>query len=157
MDLPNFWDQTHPLTKTAETLFEKLVPTMGSCETLQGELVRASSRISYDWYNNGWGCNNWSGAVVFLRRYIKDLPIQDQMSQAFFKELDKVHQFSHGESPDIHDTEADRLVTAIHEYVVKAVLDNPTPVPNSVDMFSLNEPNAPYEDEEDDYWEDSDN
>jgi len=150
MDLPNFWDQTHPLTKTAETLFEKLVPTMGHCDSLQGELLRASSKISYDWYNNGWGCNNWSGAVVFLRKYIRDLPIQDQMDKAFFKALDKVNCYSHCEYPDIDDQEADRLVTAIHEYVVKAVMDNPTPVPNTVDMLSLTEPNAPYEEDEED-------
>jgi hypothetical protein len=50
-------------------LFERLVPTSGPCETLEGELLRASSRIYHDYYNNGFG-NNWSGAFNFLDTHV---------------------------------------------------------------------------------------
>ena len=151
-DLPNFWDQTHPLSKQSEELFEQLVPGSGNCQTLQGELLRASMKIGYDWYNNGWGCNNWSGAVVFLRDHIADLPAMhaDPKSDEFHNALREVHQFSHGEPARISDHRADVLVTTIHGYVVSKILANPTPIPNTLDMWDFREPDAPYED--DDFW-----
>jgi hypothetical protein len=158
-DIPNFWDKTHPLSEQAEALFEQLVPGSGNCDTLQGELLRASSKIGYDWYNNGWGCNNWSGAVVFLREHIADLPAMhaDAKSDEFHNALREVHQFSHGEPANISDHRADVLVTAIHEYVVSKVLANPVPIPNTLDMWEFGEPDAPYEEEDDDSeWNDGD-
>ena len=144
--IQNFWDQTHPLSAKAEELYQELVPTMGNCETLQGELLRASSKISYDWYNNGWGCNNWSGAVIFLRDHIADLPItlgEEKPAQDFHAALREVHGYSHGEPADISNTRADRLVTDIHNYVVRKILANPDPIPNTLDMWNFGEPDAP--------------
>lgn len=152
-DIPNFWDKTHPLANKAEELFEQLVPDSGNCETLQGELLRASSKIGYDWYNNGWGCNNWSGAVIFLRDHIADLPVMapDAKSNEFHIALREVHEYSHGEPADISDERADQLVTTIHEYVVAKILANPTPIPNDKDMWDFGEPDY-IPDEEDDDW-----
>lgn len=157
-ELLNFWDQTHPLSKKAEELYEALVPDSGNCTTLQGELLRASSKIGYDWYNNGWGCNNWSGAVIFLRNHIADLPIlaPDANSDEFHNALREVHGYSHGEPADISDERADRLVTAIHEYVVQKILANPDPIPNEKDMWDFGEPDAPYEEDFDFSDEDDD-
>lgn len=151
-DLPNFWDRTHPLSAEAERMFEQLVPVSGQCQTLQGELLRAASKIGYDWYNNGWGCNNWSGAVIFLRDHIADLPIMapDAKSEEFHNALREVYHFSHGEPADISDGRADLLVTTIHEYVVKKILANPTLVPNEKDMWDLCEPD--YIPDEQDEW-----
>jgi len=152
-DIPNFWDKTHPLSAKAEELFEQLVPGSGNCETLQGELLRASSKIGYDWYNNGWGCNNWSGAVIFLRDHIADLPIMapDAKSDEFHSALREVHGYSHGEPADIGDHRADQLVTTIHEYVVAKILANPTPIPNDKDMWDFGEPDYIPDDEDDDW------
>lgn len=36
-------------------LYDKYVPTQGSAETLNGELIRAISRLAHDYYNNGNG------------------------------------------------------------------------------------------------------
>ena len=44
----------------------KLMPPSGKCDTVAGELIRATSRIGYQFYNNGMG-NNVSGALNFLR------------------------------------------------------------------------------------------
>ena len=46
----------------------KLMPMMGNCDTLAGELIRAANRLAYDFYNNGMG-NNTSGAVNFLQHH----------------------------------------------------------------------------------------
>lgn len=160
MNSVNFWDNTHPLAAKSEELFEELVPAVGSASTLQGELLRASSKIGYDWYNNGWGCNNWSGAVVFLQQYTANLPVavEDSNLHEFYSALREVHGYSHGERANISDERADMLVTRIHEYVVKAILANPTPVDNDIDMLDLGEDDAPYEEEDEDdyYYEDED-
>ena len=158
MNVPNFWDKTHPLAEKAEALFEQLVPNSGNCETLQGELLRASSKIGYDWYNNGWGCNNWSGAVIFLRDHIADLPIlaPDANSSEFHNALRSVHEYSHGEPVSINDELADRWVTTIHEYVVAKILANSTPIPNEKDMWDFSEPDYIPDDEDDDGWYEDD-
>lgn len=51
-----------------EKLFAELVPASGKCETFEGELLRAISKIYYDYTNNGFG-NNWSGAYNFLDQH----------------------------------------------------------------------------------------
>ena len=43
----------------------ELMPMMGKSDTVAGELIRAVSKLGYDFYNNGMG-NNTSGAVNFL-------------------------------------------------------------------------------------------
>lgn len=159
-EIPNFWDQTHPLSQQAEQLFEQLVPDVGNCDSLQGELLRASSKISYDWYNNGWGCNNWSGAVVFLRDHIGDLPVlamEESNRQEFFNALRAVYDFSHGEPVGpASDQTIEQWVTAIHEYVVSKVLVNPAPVANTLDMWDLSEPDFVPVEEDDWYINDLD-
>jgi hypothetical protein len=45
----------------------KLVPSSGPAGTVEGEMLRAATRLYYDYYNNGF-CNNTSGAVNYLTR-----------------------------------------------------------------------------------------
>lgn len=45
-----------------------LIPIDGTCETLEGELLRAAGRLYYEYYNNGF-CNNVSGPKVFLKKH----------------------------------------------------------------------------------------
>jgi hypothetical protein len=153
----NFWDQTHPLSADAQRLFEQLVPGSGHCDTVQGECLRASSRIGYDWYNNGWGCNNWSGAVVWLRTRVAEIAQQRTAEETaeFMRALSSVDLFSHGERVyGMSDERIEQLVTIIHAYVVQCVLDNPVPIANTDDMLDLQERDAPYEPEEDEEDED---
>lgn len=139
--MDNFWDKTHPLSAMQEHLFAQLVPGSGKCDTLQGEMLRAASKIGYDWYNNGWGCNNWSGAVCFLqangRAHVwgQSTLAQEQFQYA----LREVYYFSHGEHVNITDEQAEKLVTIIMEYVVQCCINNPDPIPNEMDMFELQE------------------
>jgi hypothetical protein len=150
-EIATFWNQEHPLSVKAQELFDTLVPTIGSCTTLQGELLRASTRIGYDWFNNGWGCNNWSGAVVFLRTHFSDLPIQPDATvlAEFHQRLNYVYDYSHGE-PCVGDSDfADAYVTKIHEIVVNAILANPEPIPSPGDMFDCQEDAYVGGDEED--------
>ena len=60
-----YWNNTGKFQAEYNELV-KLMPSMGNCETLAGELIRSVSRLGYDFYNNGMG-NNTSGAANFLR------------------------------------------------------------------------------------------
>lgn len=148
----NFWDKTHPLSATADALYDKLIPSSGSCSTLQGELLRASSKIGYDWYNNGWGCNNWSGAVCFLQEHAARLSAKRTPAEitAFEDALMRVSYYSHGESMGRTNEWADKQVTIIHAFVVQCLIDNPVAIENTLDMWDWQEPDASQESEEDD-------
>jgi len=150
--LPNFWDNNHPLAAQAEALCTALIPDRDNCDTLQGEFLRASSKISYDWYNNGWGCNNWSGAVVFLQKFVGTLPNPPapEVLKKLDHELNYVHDYSHGEPAPHNDERAEFAIVTIHEIVVQAVLDNPTAIVNTRDMFDFQEEAHRYEEDEDD-------
>lgn len=144
MSAPNFWDRTHPLSADNERLFEQLVPACGHCDTLQGECLRAAAKIGYDWYNNGWGCNNWSGAVVFLRRNALVLAANrsEQERTEFLKALDFCSNYSHGERVTCTDNKAEHNVTVIAAFATQCCLDHPEPIANTTDMLDLSERDA---------------
>ncbi len=50
-----FWSGTSDLQQDNDALFAALVPPMGPALTPHGELLRATTRIYYDRYNNGFG------------------------------------------------------------------------------------------------------
>lgn len=169
-ELATFWNGNHKLSAASDKMSETLMPMSGNCATLQGELYRASTRISYDWFNNGWGCNNWSGAVVFLQQFFRELPVQPSAETLadLEKNLRYVHEYSHGEpSGHLNDDKVEAVVTRIHEIVVQTILDslvdpsqdlagaddaraleiitkalvnNPKLIPNTRDMFDFQEP-----------------
>lgn len=149
----NFWDQNHPLAADNTRLYDELVPSSGNCPTLQGEMMRAAGKIGYDWYNNGWGCNNWSGAVVFLVKHADEISQKrTEVEKAeFHKALSVAHDYSHGERCNISDERADVVVTAITTYIVQGVLDNPTPIANTRDMYDYSEKAAHDYNDDDDY------
>lgn len=147
----NFWDQTHPLSADYERLFEQLVPVNGKCETLQGECLRAATKIGYDWYSNGWGCNNWSGAVVFLREHAMVLAAKrsEEERAEFIAALRFCDNFSHGERVTCRDEDADKKSTVITAFVTQCCLDNPERIVNTLDMWDFSElDDAPFEDDD---------
>jgi len=150
MEIATFWNEQHPLSKQAEVLYGELVPGSGNCETVEGELLRASSKIGYDWYNNGWSCNNWSGAVCFLKEHaVEILNLDKETAAKLNKSLDYVHEYSHGEPashlnynsiPDIH-------VTCIHAIIVQGILSKEERTPNvdKLDMHDMCEHDYDYQ------------
>lgn len=52
----SYWNSTGAYQKEYDELYAKLVPTSGSAASLNGELIRAVTRLSYEFYNNG-NCN----------------------------------------------------------------------------------------------------
>jgi hypothetical protein len=74
-DRKSYWSSSNPADykKEYHELFDKLVPSMGNCLTIEGELLRAVSRIGHDYYNNGFG-NVWSSTHAYLRDFKKNNP-----------------------------------------------------------------------------------
>jgi hypothetical protein len=58
--------------KTVDHYFERMVPAMGKAETINGEIIRAVTRIGYRWCNDGdkffegYGCETVGPALAFL-------------------------------------------------------------------------------------------
>lgn len=59
-----YWSGNGPLQEDHNRLI-KLMPAQGPADTVAGEMIRAVSRLGYDFYNNGMG-NNTSGALNYL-------------------------------------------------------------------------------------------
>lgn len=59
-----------------EALFDELVPDMGACESVSGEIVRAVARIRYRYYNDGDVANCGYGMETVLPSvsYLIDMP-----------------------------------------------------------------------------------
>ncbi len=49
----SYWEETGVYTKEYNKLYKDLVPSQGSSETLNGELIRAISRLGHEYNNNG--------------------------------------------------------------------------------------------------------
>jgi len=67
------------LEEANHRLHEKYVPAQGPTGFLEIELLRASNGVMYDWYNNGWMCNNYTDCLEFLHDfgYFKDVSYVD--------------------------------------------------------------------------------
>jgi hypothetical protein len=65
--------------KLNNRLYKKYIPSNGKSKYLETELLRASNKIIYDHYNNGWGGNNISAALDFLHRngFFKKISFKD--------------------------------------------------------------------------------
>lgn len=48
-----YWSGTGPLQKEYDALYAELVPSQGKADTIEGEVLRASSKIVYRHYNDG--------------------------------------------------------------------------------------------------------
>jgi len=140
----NFWYDNHPMSKEAERLSKMLIPPVGKCDTVEGEYLRAAMRINYDFGNNGFGCNNWSGALNLLQ----DLPYGPVRGA-----VEVLRPYSTG-GPYCGDD--DKTWTAITDLMECAVLfaqqgEGDGFKPNTVDMWDLSDPGWEGEDDGYDY------
>jgi hypothetical protein len=52
----SYWDGNGAYQTEYDKLYEELVPSSGEADTVHGEMIRAASRLFYDYCNNG-NCN----------------------------------------------------------------------------------------------------
>ena len=136
-------------------LFEELVPASGKADSLAGELVRATSRIGYRFYNDGdqlgvgYGKETCNPAGRFL---IKKAP----------KEIgDLVAALWGMYSEDGYEAVLDVLVSKVADYVDANPDLRSQPTEDMFDYYDKYEDvddswEEDEEDEEDDYYEDVD-
>lgn len=102
------------LQERNDVLFQKLVPSSGVCETLEGELLRSLNRLCYRWYNDGdywyesYGCITAGPAESFLRRH-SPKEIRDKLSQVLSR--------SDGKREDEYEKCLLELVETVVSYV----------------------------------------
>lgn len=61
-----YWNQKGKYQEQYDQWANELMPMSGTCETVAGEMIRAASKLGYDFYNNGMG-NDTTGALNYLR------------------------------------------------------------------------------------------
>ena len=145
------------ITKETENrineLFGKLVPTMGKCETLGGEILRAVCKIWYRYYNDGdkmregYGCETVNPPVRFLGCVCDDTEVTPRFTEAVD---DLYNREPYSESDEEYELKIDNLAEAALELVEVLKLSE---VPNSFgDMLEYVDPDEdkdPYEEDED--------
>lgn len=63
-----YWNNTGKYQAEYDKAWSELVPSSGSSEYVEGENLRAATRIYYDYFNNGFG-NNLTGAYNWLKNH----------------------------------------------------------------------------------------
>ena len=62
----SYWNSNGKHQNEYERLYDALVPASGNCETREGEMLRASSRLYYRYYNDG------DMVIELMPEYMKD-------------------------------------------------------------------------------------
>ena len=106
----SYWANCGEERATYDRLYAALVPSEGDCETIEGELLRAISKIYYDRYNNGFG-NDMRGPVAFLMEHYK--------GKDFDRFLEDLAEFApeNRDGGGISNQTLERLVTSIIRFV----------------------------------------
>jgi hypothetical protein len=129
-----------------QQLWNQLVPASGAAPTVEGELLRAASRLYYDWYNNGFG-NNTSGAANFIKNY------GDYYTVA--RAIQTIEPYLRGNNSDAdsQSKSIERALEVIVDSVVAQIKQaNGNYHPNTTDLFDLQDPDDPYEEPDDDWY-----
>ena len=134
------------MQKRWDELWDKLVPSSGPCETLEGETMRAMMKIAYRYYNDGdyfyegYGCETAGPAHAFL---VDVCPIKSQLRLLF-------DQANHTRK-DQYEFLIDRATEAVLRYVESKNEDYTANTHNMLECESH------YEDDEDsDVYDDED-
>jgi hypothetical protein len=138
-----YWNHSGKYQALSDKLMDELVPSQGKADTFGGELLRASGRIYYDAYNNGF-LNNTSGALNFLQEWC---PCPNLMEALRHLES-KVNT---GGYSDITST-TEKVLEDMVDFVVSWVDANPEKAsqPNEVDLFEYQQDDYEEEPDEDD-------
>ncbi len=131
-----YWGNDGEQQAAYDKLWSELVPPEGACTTIEGECLRAISRIYYDFYNNGFG-NNWSGAFNWLIRH----------GFIIGKEISLLIPYRHGDMNYRGNFEDDDIVLTLENITNRIVTDiaskNGVYRENKEDMFAYDDKRSP--------------
>ena len=128
-----------------------LVPLSGPADTFEGEMLRASTKLYWDYFNNGFG-NSWSGALEFLNKYGTNVWFDDDTGLSdviVSSEYEFLSEYAPGQYIG-NNKQAERIVESILDRVVDYVsLKKGVYTPSPCDMWSLDKPDdRRFEDDE---------
>ena len=134
--------------KAVDYYFEQMVPAMGKAETINGEIIRAVTRIGYRWYNDGdkffegYGCETAGPALAFLTQCSEI----DPQIRASFAAAEREGNSSY------MDNNYETFLQQLFELAVRHVETIPNK-PTEVDMFDFD---SDYQEEwdDEDEWDD---
>tara|TARA_R110000823_G_scaffold101636_16_gene218366 strand:+ start:31 stop:564 length:534 start_codon:yes stop_codon:yes gene_type:complete len=132
-----YWEKQGEHEKEAQELM-KLVEPSGPSKTLRGELMRAVSKIYYDYYNNGFG-NTWEGPATLLMKHVH---FDSKIERMFYE---------HGGG--ITGEGFDELIEAMMSSVVEEIYEMDDS-PNTVDMWKVSYDSRRFQDDEYDETDD---
>lgn len=134
-----YWNNNGLHQSTYETLYGALVPDNGACDTLEGEILRAISKVYYDFYNNGFG-NDMRGPVAFLREHFPVEGFTDIINML-------VAAAPEGSPMSVSEERLEDLVNGVVVYI--ASKDGKYHDLEGGDMWTYRNRIDPYEDEDD--------
>lgn len=151
-----YWNSNGKHQLEYQELYSTLVPAEGNAGTVEGEMIRAATRLYYDYYNNGM-LNNTSGACQFLMECNTNqfLNIGDELLEVY-------QESNTGCYTDVSlSTQLETILDTVVEYIVSL---NGEYTESDVDMFNFQDPDYDDyndydgdEDDEDEYlWETDD-
>jgi hypothetical protein len=139
------------LEKRNEPLFDKLVPSSGDSEFVEGEMIRAMNRIVYRWYNDGdkfwqgYGTETAGPAHSFLVN-------SNEVPQDIQRQLEKLFDAVVGKYEDaVYERMLNDLGEMIITYVEGVPEDDYKPLKQG--MFNYD---SEYQDEEEDDYDEED-
>lgn len=133
--------------------WDQLIPDSGKAETVEGEMLRAVSKIQHDFYNNGFG-NNWSGALAYLQQYLPSFGVNIPHTL-----WNTISPYATGRTHPNNQKIENNIGLALDQItdgVMAAIRSaNGNYHPNQADMYDMSSPTQ-WSDDEDDYDEDED-
>lgn len=134
-----YWNGNGKFQADYDRLVEAM-PMMGRCDTVAGELIRAVSKLGYDFYNNGMG-NNTSGALNFIGQY----PALDAKTFSTIYEYTRGRVYNGRYEGDALHVAIEHMIDSVLEMIVRnPILET---LPNEVDMLDLSDEEERYDDE----------
>ena len=134
-------------TKKRSALFDKLVPVEGQAATVEGEMIRAISRIGYrysndgDYFYKGYGCETAGPAHAYL---VGCSPIGSDLEPILAKAVNKI------------DEAYEKVIDEALGLILTYVEGRESYTPNTTDMWDCESLFEEDEDEEEDWEEDED-
>ncbi len=106
----SYWNNCGALQDSYLRLATTLIPNSGDCSTLEGELLRAVSKVYHDYYNNGFG-NDMRGPVAFLMA-----KYQVDEFKSFYEDLVEAAPENRGDD-GLDEQQLEDLVTSVISHV----------------------------------------
>jgi hypothetical protein len=131
-----------------QIFWDQLIAPSGKSETIEGELLRAASKIQHDFYNNGFG-NNWSGALAYLQQYLPSFGVSLPYSL-----WNTISPYATGRMHPSNDKVENQIGLALDQLMdgVMAAIRSADGNyhPNQTDMYDMNSPTEWSDEEEED-------